>query len=55
MESYITNTSLVTTIIMTMRAVETLTSLSDQLLVEQGQPIDARFINYWFNDILSRR
>ena len=84
MESYITNTSLVTTIIMnssihnisvesvplssfmsdnvkienqTIRTVETLitSSLSDQLLVYQGQSIDARFIDYWFNDILSRR
>jgi hypothetical protein len=83
-ESYITNTSLVTTTIMnssinnisvesvplssfmsdnvkienqTIRTVETLitSSLSDQLLVYQGQSIDARFIDYWFNDILSRR
>jgi hypothetical protein len=83
-ESYITNTTLVTTTIMnsstnnisvesvpvssfmsdnvkienqTIRTVETLitSSLSDQLLVYQGQSIDARFIDYWFNDILSRR
>jgi hypothetical protein len=83
-ESYITNTSLVTTTIMnssinnisvesvplssfmsdnvkienqTIRTVETLitSSLSDQLLVYQGQSIDARLIDYWFNDILSRR
>ena len=41
----------------TIRTVETLitSSLSDQLLVYQGQSIDARFIDYWFNDILSRR